>query len=183
MVEEAAGLLKFVEVGDHFDGGAVEVFGVFGGAVGLEFDAGDHEHVINPVAGLPGEAGGGVSAAVSGGGEVVGGVDLEVVGGELGIELGVGVGFAGGEVFGFVGDEVHLEGDDGADFGIFAYGFEHAGVGGAGLADLGGVVGDDGVKLGFVADGVVEAECAVGDAGFGVDDGGGAVVATVFFGG
>ena len=32
------------------------------------------------------------------------------------------------------------------------------------------------VELLFVADGVVEAECAVGGAGFGVDEGGGAVV-------
>ena len=56
VVEEAVGLLKAVEVGDHFFGVAVEVLLVSGGAIGLELQHGEHVHVVDPEAGLGGKA-------------------------------------------------------------------------------------------------------------------------------
>jgi hypothetical protein len=56
VVEEAVGLLQLVEVGDHLVRVAVEVLAVAGGAVGLELQHGEHVHVVDPEAGLGGEA-------------------------------------------------------------------------------------------------------------------------------
>ena len=54
--EEAVRLLELVQVGDHRQGGAIEVPGLAGRAVGLDLDRGDHVHVVDPVAGLGGDA-------------------------------------------------------------------------------------------------------------------------------
>src|ERR1039458_1650442 len=56
VVEEAVGLLELVKIGDHFESVAIEIFVVAGGAVGLELQDGQHIHVVDPIAGLGGEA-------------------------------------------------------------------------------------------------------------------------------
>ena len=56
MMEQAIWLLKFVEVRDHLGRVAIKIFAVAGGAVGLKLQDGKHVHVVDPVAGLGGEA-------------------------------------------------------------------------------------------------------------------------------
>ena len=52
MIEQAVGLLQLVQVGDHFERGAIQIDLIAGGAVGLELEDGDHVGVVDPEAGL-----------------------------------------------------------------------------------------------------------------------------------
>ena len=56
MIEQAVGPLQLVQVGGHFERGAVQVDLVAGGAVGLELEDGDHIRVVDPETGFAGQA-------------------------------------------------------------------------------------------------------------------------------
>ena len=147
--EEAVGFLEFVEVGGHFVGGAVGILGVLGGAVGLDLEAADHEHVVDPPAGFAGEAGGQ-------------GADPLFVS-DAGAKFEVFL----AAIIGAAVDEVDFQGDVAEDVGI------HMVV----LGDKAAAGGEDVIVTvhellleGGIADGVGEAEAAVGGADFRVDD-------------
>src|SRR5205807_9902997 len=56
VIEQAIGLLQFVEICGHFQRGTVKIFGVSSGAECLDLQDRDHVHVIDPETGLRSQA-------------------------------------------------------------------------------------------------------------------------------
>src|SRR6185503_2211600 len=95
VIEEPVWLLQLVEVCDHLERGAIEIFLVSGCAVCLELKDREHVHVVDPKASFGGEA-----------------VGLRI------LPLAIGELFAVGEVFGILVEDEDFEGHSAEDLVI-----------------------------------------------------------------